>query len=232
MNKTLTVLVSAAILATIAPAAAQAAVHSGVPRATPACGRYCVDLSSLVLGPDLIQNADIRQDNGNGGRTGQTLNLETASNTVPDEDFTIAKVGDLADFCGSLISATSYACLNYPKTFPVYESNWAPFGNESGLCAGVKTAGRNNEPVTFQNCGATAGTLWVADMHAKVTSHNMVYTPWVNASDPDFSHPLVLTVDQSSLHPGNQLRVDRLNTLTGGVIPDTEEFTMQHGPAA
>jgi hypothetical protein len=232
MHKLLTVLGTAAILATIGPAAAQAAVHSGVPHATPACGRYCFDLSSLVLGSDLIQHADIRKDNGTGGKAGQTLNLETASNTVPDEDFTIAKVGDLADFCGSLISATSYACLNYPKTFPVYESNWAPFGNQSGLCVGVKVAGRDNEPVTLQNCGATARTLWVGDMHAKVTNHKMRYFPWVNASDPDFSHPLVLTVDQSSAHPGNQLRVDRLNTLTGGVIPDTEEFTMQQGPAA
>jgi hypothetical protein len=213
-------------------AAAQAAVRPGGPHATPACGRYCFDLSSLVLGPDLIQNADIRPDNGTGGRAGQTLNLATASNTIPDEDFTIAKVGDLADFCGSLISATSYACLNYPKTFPVYESNWSPFGNQSGLCAGVRTAGRASEPVTLQDCGATARTLWVTDLHAKITSHHMAYFPWVNASDPDFSHPLVLTADQSSARPADQLKVDRLNTLTGGVIPDTQQFTMQKGPAA
>lgn len=232
MHKMLTVIGTAAILATIGSAAAQASVNPGAPDATPACGRNCLDLSSLVLGPDLIQNADIRRDNGTGGKVGQTLNLKTASNTVPDEDFTNAKVGDLADFCGNLISATSYACLNYPKTFPVYESNWAPFGNESGLCAGVRVAGRDNEPVTLQNCGATARTLWVGDVHARVTSHRMVYFPWVNASDPNFSHPLVLTVDQSSVRPDNQLRVARLNTLTGGVVPDTQQFTMQHGPAA
>jgi hypothetical protein len=232
MHKILAVLGTAAILAVIGPAAAQAAVHSGVPDATPACGHYCFDLSSLVLGPGLIQNADIRKDNGTGGKAGQALSLKTASNTVPDEDFTIAKVGDLADFCGNLISVTSFACLNYPKTFPVYESNWAPFGNQSGLCAGIKIADRDNERVTLQKCGATARTLWVGDMHAKVTRHKMVYFPWVNASDPDFSHPLVLTVDQSSVHPGNQLRVDRLNTLTGGAVPDTQEFAMQHGPAA
>jgi hypothetical protein len=226
------VLGTAAILATIGPAAAQASVHSIGPDATPACGRNCLDLSSLVLGSDLIQNAVIRQDNGTGGKVGQLVDLKTASNTVPNEDFTNADVGDLADFCGSLISATSYACLNYPKTYPVYESNWAPFGNESGLCAGVKTAGHDNESVTLQNCGASARTLWVGDKHAQITSHKMKYLPWVNASDPNFSHPLVLTVDQSSHHPGNQLRVDRLNTLTGGVVPDTQEFTMQRGPAA
>jgi hypothetical protein len=232
MHKIFTVLGTAAILAASGSAAAQASAHFGAPDATPACGHHCFDLSSLVLGPGLIQNADIRQGNGTGGKVGQTLNLKTASNTLPDEDFTNAKVGDLADFCGNLISTTSYACLNYPKTFPVYESNWAAFGNESGLCAGVKTAGRNNEPVTLQKCGASARTLWVGDMHAKVTSHKMTYFPWVNASDPNFSHPLVLTVDQSSHRPGNQLRVNRLNTLTGGTVPDTQEFTMQHGPAA
>lgn len=232
MYRMFTVLGTAAILAVIGSAAAQASVHSGVPDATPACGRNCVDLSSLVLGPGIIQNAVIRQSNGTGGKVGQALNLKTASNTLPDEDFANAKVGDLADFCGNLISVTSFACLNYPKTFPVFESNWAPFGNESGLCAGVRTAGRSNEPVTLQNCGASARTLWVGDLHAKVRNHKMTYFPWVNASDPNFSHPLVLTVDQSSHHPGNQLRLDRLNTLTGGVVPDTQEFTMQRGPAA
>jgi hypothetical protein len=41
------------------------------PAATPACGDNCFALSSLVLGPDLIQNAYIEGDLGTGGRVGQ-----------------------------------------------------------------------------------------------------------------------------------------------------------------
>lgn len=61
-------------------------------------------------------------------------------------------------FCGEdandFFSPTSYVCLNYPL-FQVAEMEWAPFGNGSGLCAGVAQAGVNNENVTPQTCGVT-----------------------------------------------------------------------------
>jgi|HubBroStandDraft_1064217.scaffolds.fasta_scaffold32088_2 hypothetical protein len=232
MRKMFMALGAAAILATLGSTAAQASVHRIGPDATPACAYNCFDLSSLVLGPDRIQNAYIYGDYGTGGKVGQNLNLKTATNTSPNEDFVGAEVGDLANYCGNLISVTSYVCVNYPGSYPVYESNWAPFGNDSGLCAGVRTANVDYEPVTLQNCGVSARTLWVGDLNNSISAYGNFYTPWVNASDPNFSHPLVLTVGGSRGRPANQLRVSRLNFLTGGVVPDTQEYTLQFGPVA
>ncbi|HET7017911.1 MAG TPA: hypothetical protein VFI65_28575 [Streptosporangiaceae bacterium] len=235
MRKMFMALGAAAALLTLASTAAQAAQageHHNRPAATPACGFNCFELSSLVLGPDQIQNAYIHGDLGTGGRVGQFVNLKTASNSHPNEDFTGANVGNLSDFCGGLIPTASYVCVNYPPTYPVFESNWAPFGNDSGLCAGLATANLDNEPVTLQNCGVTAKTLWVGDLKDATTHHGHLYTPWVNASDPNFSHPLVLTVSGTPKVPFNQLRVTRLNVLTGGTVPDSQEFTVRIGPVA
>ncbi len=232
MRKIFMALGTAAILATVGSTAAQASVHHNRPDATPACSSTCFELSSLVLGTDQIQNAYNGHDNGTGGKVGQDVNLKTASNSHPNEDFAGAEVGDLADYCGNLILSTSYVCVNYPATYPVFESNWAPFGNESGLCAGVSVANVNNEAVTLQDCGVSAKTLWVGDLRNGTISGGNVYTPWVNASDPNFSHPLVLTVGGSKGRPASQLRVDRLNSLTGGVVEDSQQFTLAFGPVA
>ena len=118
MRKMFMALGVAAALLTLGSTAAQAAVQHNRPAATPACGDNCFALSSLVLGPDVIQNAYIKGDLGTGGRVGQNVNLKTASNSHPNEDFSGANVGDLADFCGGTIPAASYVCVNYPSTYP------------------------------------------------------------------------------------------------------------------
>jgi hypothetical protein len=232
MRKMLIALGAAATLLTLGSTAAQASVNHARPDATPACGFNCFELSSLILGPNQIQNVYNSGANGTGGKVGQDVNLKGASNTRPNEDFTGAQVGVLADYCGGLISAESYVCINYPSSYPVFESNWSPFGNESGLCVGIATPGYSGENATMQNCGVSAATLWVGDLKNATSHHGHLYTPWVNASDPNFSHPLVLTVEPGTSRPDNQLKVERLNTLTGGVSPDTQEFTLHIGPVA
>ncbi len=233
MRKTITLLAAAAAMLTVGSASAQAAqARVIVPGATPACGAQCFDLSSLVLGTSVIQNAYIAGDHGVGGKVGIRLNLKRASNSHPNEDFTGAEVGTLVDYCGTLISPVSYACVNYPADYPVYEANWSPFGNQSGLCAGVAIADLTGENVTLQPCGLTAKTLWVGDLANSVTHDGNLYTPWVNGSDPDFSHPLVLTVDQSSFLPANRLTVQRLNLLNSDTVADSQQFTLQAGPEA
>ncbi|HUZ51859.1 MAG TPA: hypothetical protein VMU94_04965 [Streptosporangiaceae bacterium] len=232
MRKIIVTLSTAAALLTLGSAAAQASVNGNRPDATPACGAQCFDLSSLELGPHTIQNAYIRGDNGIGGKVGQRLNLRHASNSRPNEDFTGAKVGTLSNYCGSLISSTSYVCVNYPGNYPVFESSWSPFGNDSGLCAGIARRNVAGQNVTLQPCGASARTMWVGDLADSVTNDGRFYTPWVNASDPNFSHPLVLTVDAGTYLPENQLKVQRLNLLTGHTVADSQEYTLEPGPAA
>jgi hypothetical protein len=232
MRKMITALSAAAALLAFGMAAAQASVTRNTPDATPACGAQCFDLSSLVLGTRYIQNAYVAGDHGTGGKVGQDLNMHLASNGRPNEDFTGALVGTLGTYCGNQISSTSYVCVNYPSSYPVFESNWSPFGNESGLCAGVASAGVNNETVTLQVCGASGRTLWVGDLAKSVTVSGSLYTPWVNGADPNLSHPLVLTVVPGTSHPENLLRLERLNLLTGSTVLDTQQFTLTPGPVA
>lgn len=215
-----------------AAGAASAATKPGAvhPNATPACGFNCFNLSSLTLGRGTIQNAYVPGDTGVGGRVGQKVNMNFASNSHPNEDFTGAQVGNLGDFCGTLLSTTSYVCINYPTTYPVFESNWSPFGNESGLCAGAFLPVYSGENVTLQRCGSNPSTLWVGDLANSTTFRGRLYTPWVNGASANFSHPLTLQVDPGTRRPINQLKLHSLNKLTGGVAPDSQQFTLTFGP--
>jgi hypothetical protein len=230
MRKMFTALATAAALLSFGATAAQASVAGKTPGATPACGSQCFELSSLRLGTHMIQNAYVHGDTGVGGRQGVKVNLHGGSNARPNEDFTGAAVGKLGQFCGTLIPAESYACLNYPGSYPVYESDWSPFGNQRDLCVGVAVPGMAGENVTLQPCGQSAATLWVGDMSHAITYQGNTYTPWVNAADPNFSHPLVLTVDTGSRHPWDQLKLQRLNLLSGQTVPDNQMFTLRFGP--
>jgi len=204
------------------------------PAATPACGFNCFNLFSLALGPHTIQNAYVPGDTGVGGKPGIEVNMNFASNTHPNEDFTGARVGALGDFCpnfgGSGLPATSYVCINYPPNYPVFEANWSPFGNESGLCTGSKLPLYSGRETTLQPCGKNATTIWVGDLRNSTFYRGRLYTPWVNGASTTFSHALVLTVDPSTRKPINQLRVQSLNKLTGGVAPDTQQFSFTFGP--
>ena len=233
MRKFIVALSAAAGLLLTGASAAQASAGHGRPNVTPACGSNCFDLSSLVLGTGTVQNAYIYGDTGVGGKVGQDLNLKFASNSHPNEDFTGAQAGTVADFCGQAggFAPTSYVCLNYAGS-PVFEAIWSPFGNQSGLCAGVAVAGVDRENVTLRDCGASDRTLWIGDLAHETTSGGLDYIPWVNGSDTNFSHPLVLTVDPGTTHPENQLKLERENLLTGGVVSDSQEFTITPGPAA
>jgi hypothetical protein len=213
--------------ASVASAATRPGAH---PNATPACGFNCFNLSSLTLGRGTIQNAYVPGDTGVGGKVGQKLNMNFASNSHPNEDFTGAQVGTLGDFCNNLLSPTSYVCIHYPANYPVFESNWSPFGNESGLCAGAFTPVFSSENVTLQDCGSSPSTLWVGDLANGTTFHGRLYLPWVNGASGNFSHPLTLQVDPGTQKPINQLRLASLNKLQGGVAPDSQQFTFSFGP--
>ena len=217
-----------------AASVASAATTKARPNATPACGFNCFNLSSLTLGRGTIQNAYVPGDTGTGGRVGQRVNMNFASNSHPNEDFTGAQVGTLLNFCpnfgGSGLSQTSYVCINYPSNYPVFESNWSPFGNESGLCVGSKLPLFSGRETTLQPCGVNATTIWVGDLKNSIFHNGRLYFPWVNGASTNFSHALVLTVDPSTHNPRNQLRVQSLNSLTGGVVPDTQQFSFTFGP--
>ena len=225
---------SAAITTTLGLSAAGAASASsgpGIKNATTVCGGLCFDLSNEQLGMNSIQNA-------HGGASGTSINLRRQGNLKVNEDFEAGFVGFLGEFCANdggngEIPATSYACVNYPVFWDVFQSNFAPDSNESGLCAGVTVPGVSQRVSLVPCAGVTGDSFWVGDL-ANGTSGDCRtsgdYCPWINGGDPSTSHPLALTVNTGSKHPTNVLRVDREN-LSGGGIPDIQQFTTEPGPA-
>jgi hypothetical protein len=221
---------------------ASAATHHVRPNAIGACSGYCYDLSSLLLGPQDIMTADVPGGTGTGGKAGQELTLKFASNSNPNQDFTdylmsAGRPETVATFCAAWPAPQSFSPLSYVCQFygdlPVYEFSWSPFGNESGLCAGVARAGVDGENVTLQNCGDSDNTLWIPDGYlcpGNLRPQPVVklgkYCPGINGGDTNFSDPLVLTVNAGSSNPANQLIVERLHLLAGGVVPDSQLITL------
>ena len=210
--------------------AASASAPHGHSNATLVCGFKCYDLSSLVTGPNKIQNVH------NGGAS---INLRDSGVLRVNEDFTselpITTVGDTltpGTACGEgILAPTSVFCISTEYVNDnVYEADWSPDSNDSASCVGAP-GGNLPGRVSLQPCGVSARTLWVADANDSVTVGGLFYTPWLNGADTSFSHPLVLTVNPSSKHPLNVLRVSQENE-SAGFVPDTQQFNITFGPVA
>jgi hypothetical protein len=192
------------------------------PQATKVCGKRCNDLFNVQLGYKFIPTAV--------GKYGTDLDLRLAHNFLPSQDFIASQVGTLAQFInGGLISPTSYVALNYPGTFPVFEEEFAPYSVTTGFCAGVSRRDlREGGGVTLRDCGDTARTLWVGDLNNAIKDKHSIFgfdLPWVNAADPNFSHPLVLTTDDFG-----ELYLSELS-FNGGAVNDNQEWGVKLGPA-
>lgn len=219
-------------------AGATAASASAHPRsnATLVCGNLCFDLSNLQLDGTgtgaYLQNAV-------GGASGTSINMRSEGIAKANEDFeaavdtTVGNIGTPTTACGEgLLSPGSIFCTN-PAIFsgdPVFEANFAPDSNQTGLCVAnqvANVAGR----LALAPCGVSPRTMWIFDTaQFSVFRHGHLYSPWLNGADTNFSHPLALTVNPSSKSPTNVLRTDEENT-TGGFLPDTQLFTETFGHA-
>jgi hypothetical protein len=197
------------------------------PNATSVCSFGCFNLSSEQLGLHMIQNKS--------NTKASKINLRIASNVFTNEDFTDDAIGSVSDYCSTTPNAqqfnnSSYICQHLSGD-TVYEADWSPNSNESGECVGVAASNVAGQNVTLQACGQTTRTLWIADAAHGTFHHGHFYTPWINGSDTQFSHPLGLAVSLSSKSPADQLVLQREN-LSAGKLPLTQEFTVEFGPAA
>jgi hypothetical protein len=198
---------SAAVAARAVPAALAA------PAAAQGCGAHCFLLYARRPGQAFTMNVAIPADDGTGGRVGRKINLASAAAHGPDGDFTMSFIGPVSQFCGSdvhdFFSLGSYVC-DHDSDFWMFEAQWAPFGNSSGLCAGLASPNMAGESITLRECGVNDRTLWIAnqsngtDRHCRGPAN---YCPWMNASDNNFRNPAVLTMDGATISPGNQLRL-------------------------
>jgi hypothetical protein len=228
--------------------AASATVHVR-PHATTVCDNNpgtvspaCTNISNLLLNqdnaPQFIQNATEKGVKAGSLYQNRIVNLRQASNTRTNEDFIIRFVGVLGQLCGTggvnSIDPTSYACLNYPPFYPVYQGQFAPNSNESGFCVGAISATEGFK-VRLERCGSPR-TFWVADLAAdiQITLPGikplvLVYFPLEFASDTSASNPLVMTLNPNSTSPKNLLTLQQEN-FSGGKVPDRQMFTLT-GPA-
>ena len=194
--------------------------------ATPSGGFTCIEIFSHQFGthahPNFVMDV-FRQ----GEKVGQPIILFRSSNADPAEDFTVSFQGLVSDFyAAGLVSAAlnlhygdgSVAAIDQPAL----EIEYAPFGVDSGLCAGVRSTAVQNEGVTLQPCGVTAKTVWVVDVADSPATLRRGYVPLINGSDTNFSHPFVLTYPSNGYPtdmPRPQLKVTNLTGFSNGFGP-------------
>ena len=157
-----------------------------------------------------------------------------AANYDPALDWSVAYQGNVSDFYKSgLVSAQvnlHYGCNSsivtgactdsYFPDDPAFENEYAPFGVDSGLCAGVASAAVQGEGVTLQPCGVSAKTVWILDTYDSWSSFGTSgYFPLINGSDTNFSQPEVLTYPTNAYPtdmPRPQLTTTALTGSTNG----------------
>jgi hypothetical protein len=223
------VLAAAATLALIGGVGVAGALTAGTASAaTPSCGSRCIDIFSHQFGTHRSPNyvVDVLRQ---GEKVGQPLILFRTGNYDPAEDFTYAFQGTVADFyAAKLVSAAvnlhyGGGAAGFPND-PAFELEYAPFGVDSGLCMGVAQTAFNDEGVTLQSCGISAGTVWIVDTFDSPTTLNNGYVPLINGSDTNFSQPLVLT------YPNIRFPTDLPRPQL--VVTNLTGFSHGHGPVA
>ena len=226
------VLAAAATLTLVGGVGSMAALSAGA--ATPSCGNQCLDLFSREFGTHQQPNyvMDVWRQ---GAKVGQPVILFRTSNTDPAEDFNTSFQGLTSEFnAAGLVSnavALHYGCAKQFGTHsctpgsvddPAFETEYAPFGVDSGLCVGVASTAVQNEGVSLQPCGVSARTVWILDLNDSPSTFNHDYIPLINGSDTNFSHPFVLTYPKNGFptdRPRPQLLVQNLTGFTQGHFP-------------
>lgn len=211
-----------AALAAAGMALATPALTSAASAATAPCGFSCVSLYTRDWGHHYI--LDVLNAKA---RIGQPVILFNGSNHDGAEDFTYSFQGRVDDFY-SLGLVSPQVELHY-RFDPAFEIEYSPYGVNSNLCVGVGTVARNGTPVSLQPCGATSMTVWIAD----VRHHHGFYTPLINGSDVNFSHPYVLTYPSTGPAPWDRPRPQLITwnetTFSHGNVYDNQLWSALFG---
>jgi hypothetical protein len=219
--------------------------------ATPSCGVNCATVFSRTFGThsDPTFVFDVwRQAN----KVGQPVILYRQSQDDPAEDFVIANQGTVSDFyeaglvspalvlhygggCKTLDGCATSAFNTFPDDY-AFEIEYAPYGVQSGLCAGVASVARDKTPISLQPCGVSSKTVWVSDTSKAVDcvrgfGVSKGYAPLINGSDTNFSHPYVMTYPLNGYptdKPRPQLFTETLTGFTepGGIDPFDQPSTV------
>ena len=204
--------------------------------ATPSCGsgNHCVDIFSREFGThqNPLYVLDVFRQ---GAKVGQPVILFRSSSADPAEDFTYSFQGTVSDlYAGGLVSAATelhyggskYLIPTVPAAGPdepAVELEYAPYGVDSGLCAGMATTAHQGEGVTLQPCGTSAKTIWILDtFDQSFPAFNHGYIAVINGSNTNFSHPFVLHYPDNGFptdKPRPQVNVTNLTGFSNGLGP-------------
>ncbi len=204
-----------------APGAAQAA--------TPSCGTGCVNVyvAQLEGGVPTSSPRFVLDAQGQKTATGTPVILFRSSNNDPAEDFTVSAQGTVNDFFrAGLVSAS--VNLHY-KHDEAYELEYAPYGADTGPCAGVPGTAGNGTKVSLQPCGVSADTVWITATGPYSQSQLLGngYVALINGSDTNFSHPYAMNYPNGSYPtdmPRPQLQTWQVQNFSNGNIYDNELF--------
>jgi hypothetical protein len=170
--------------------------------ATPTCGPGCISIFSRELGaygqPNVVEAVL-----GGVAKVGQPVILAPASSSDPSQDFfpRAPSEGRVSDFyAADMVSAE---VNRHYGALMAAQIEYAPFGDESGLCAGLAKTASQGQGLTLQPCTVPGRTVWIADAAILPTPPPAGYFPIVSGSTTDFSRPFAMT------YPRDQQATDR-----------------------
>jgi hypothetical protein len=217
------VLATAAALTVVGGLCTAAALPAGA--STTQCGTACVQIFNKLYGPGFVESAFQGI-----AAAGQPTIVHAASSTDPTGDF-INPLGHpvlvSTFYAEGMVSAAVDA--HYANE-PAVQVEYAPYGQGTGLCAGVATIAYQNEGLTLQPCSAPGTTVFIIDFADAPTAKP--YFPIVNASTTDFTHPYTMTIDGNPAHkPFPQITLQRMHGNPTDV-PDNQLWQAPPGPAS
>ena len=153
--------------------------------ATPVCAERCISLFSKELGTYAQPNVVEAVLDGV-AKVGQPVILKAASSSDPSQDL-IPTLNTVSGFYGDgMVSAevnSHYGDLNAAQI------QYAPFGEESGLCVGLAKPASQGAGLTLQPCTDPGTTVFIID-EANATADG--YFAIINGSTTDFAHPFAM----------------------------------------
>jgi hypothetical protein len=193
--------------------------------ATPACAGDCISLFSKVLGtydePSVVETVL-----DGVAKVGQPVILEPV-NGDPSQDL-IPNLKRVSDFYAE--GMVSAEVNSHYGDLDAAQIQFAPFGDESGLCVGLAKAASQGAGLTLQPCEVPGTTVFIIDMpHATADG----YFPILNASTTDFSRPFAMSYPRDQYATDQrlqQIEVRRLQFRTEDrILPDSQLWGAHQG---
>jgi len=172
-------------VATLTCVAGLSAVVSGTASAaTPQCGGACISVFSSVLGTPTQPNFVEAILDGGAASVGQPVGLKRASRFDPSLDIKPI-AGTVSEFYA--MGLASAAANSQYGPLDAVQQEYAPYGNETGLCVGLARVAQN-EGLTLQPCSSPT-TVWIP---YQALASDEGYFPIINAATTDFHRPFAM----------------------------------------